>query len=175
MEFKKPDLHKPRLRLDKPKTALVSKEFLKYYLKKNPEAEIRTVTKMREVMARFHEEVANIISTTRDGFELPMIGYIVVASCDRPHKKNSEGMYDFKKSAELNAGVKHINFDTDMKLCKILFTLYPIKYKFTLSKLWCFKATKRFRKIVSTNYKKNYQIFFELKRYMKVSSLFRNI
>jgi hypothetical protein len=175
MSFKKPDVKKPRLRLNENRKSLVSKEFFEYYKDKNPDTTIDSLKTFKNVLNTFHTELAKTISTTRDGFELPMIAYILVVSCERPKKENSISMFDFKQSSELGVGVKHVNFDTDTKLCKIMTTLSPIKYKFALSPLWSFKATKTFRKIVSDNYKKFYSLFYELPKNKKVSHLFKNI
>lgn len=171
--FKKPDVNKPRLRLDINKELVIDETFFNCFREKYPKSPITKLKDAKNILKDFHLEVANVISTERDGFELPMVGNLIVLSCERPNKDKASKMVDFKKSAELGVVVRHTNFETDMKICKIGFTMGALKYKIKMAGIWKFKATQSFSRIISKNYKKNYKTFIEIPKYKFISTLFK--
>lgn len=171
------DVLKPRYRKDKDlKIKLVSHKFFEVFSQKYPKNKIDDYSKMREVLKCFHEEVTDVISTEREGFDLMNIAYLITVGYEPEDNVLQEGKkyINQKLTNEYGKVIPYLNLDTDGKFCKIFVSMELPKYKFKYKKSWGFTACRPFKKKVSIEFKKNYNRFIVLDKeepYRKIFSL----
>lgn len=171
------DVFKPRYRKDKGlKIRLVNNNFFEVFNKKHPKSKIDSYSKAREVLKCFHEEVTDIVSTEREGFDLMNIAYLITIGYEPKDEvlQSNKKYVNQKLTNEYNKVIPYLNLDTDGKFCKIFFSMELPKYKFKYKKSWGFTACRPFKKKVSVEFKKNYNKFVVLEKeesYRKVFSL----
>lgn len=167
--FKKPDLNAPRFRSSK--HSVLNKELYKNFLKANPQYNI-TYVEFKNIITTFNKNITQAAVDNRNGIELlHNIGYIFLASCERPKKQN----IDMKKSNEYGVITNHKNWDSDNKLLKIFF-VHKDSYKgLTYKNLWGFKAVRNFKRNASKSFVENYTNYISLDLYTKPSSLFNGV
>jgi hypothetical protein len=167
--FKKPDLSAPRFRPSK--HVVLTKELYKKFLKANPDYDI-TYENFKKIITTFNKNIVQGAIDNRSGIELPQnIGYVFLASCEKPKKQN----IDIKKSTEYGVIANHKNWDSDNKLLKIFFVNKDSYRGLTYKNLWGFKPIRNFKRNASKAFIENYNNYISLDLYTKPSSLFNRI
>lgn len=167
------DRKKPRRNLSILTKNLITKECFNEYLKEHPNSKL-TYNNFKKVMKVMNEEIIHTIAYYKDGYELPLLGYFIVLSCETSFKdeKNKGRFIDFGASLKNKKLIKHLNYDTDMRMPKIFFTMYPMKYKFIYRQFWKFEPSRGFKKLVSNSFRENHRKFVEISKYEKPSSFY---
>lgn len=139
-------------------------DFKKLY----PQYKNKTPGELRKMIVAINEEIANVVSETRDGVEFPeSLGYMFVGTCNRP--KNNP---DYNKYYKEKIKVQHRNFESDNYLAKIFYTNFANKYGFKYRELWKFRASKDFSHKVSVTYPLKWTIFVKVDNFIKISDMF---
>lgn len=133
-------------------------------------AKYLSAKQIKQILIEFNKEVAATVIDKRDGVEIPsQIGHVFVGTCPRTKNKN----INYKKTAEVGKAVQHMNWETDNNLAKIFFTTYASRYKFKNNELWGFSATRSFKRALSKEYPKRWNVYIQVDPHVKITSLFR--
>lgn len=172
------DRHKPRYRKDKGlKIKLVSHEFFNLYREKFPKSKIDSYTKMRSVLKCFHEHVTDIVSTSRQGFDLMNLAYIItVGYLPTDEYRNKETRFiNYKLSNEHDKKIKYLNLETDGRYCKIFFSMDLPRYKFKYKKAWAFTPCRTFKAKVSKEFRANFNKFILMEHGEPYRNIFNSL
>lgn len=123
------------------------------------------------ILKCFHYYLIEEVIDKRDGFLLPeQLGHIFLGTCNRP--KNMKTNY---KLAYENNGldIKHENWESDQKLCKIFYTNFSNKYRFHNQELWAFVPLRSFKKRVSVAYREYWKRYIVIEPYKKISYYYK--
>lgn len=168
-KFLKADLSAPRYRTVK--RGLAGKPLYASFYKKHPDLKgVISNIQYREIVKEFNKEIMEAVCENRDGVELPeSLGFLFIGAIKYTR---SQKAIDYTKSRELNKTVYHKNWDTDMKIGKLIFTMLPAKYKMKDGNMWAFKASRKFSRMVSKNFKFNYERYMDI-THQRISHLFK--
>lgn len=163
--FKKPDLNAPRYR--RSRCSMVNDDFMKEFYSKYPKYEGKSSTKeVNKVLSTFNTLLWKDVIKTRDGVELPEgLGIIFVGTCQPPKKYNP----DYNLSKELCSRVRHRNFESDNYLCKIFYSNFANKYRFSFRELWAFNAFRDFSRETSDEYPKNWKMYLQVENHIFIN------
>lgn len=172
-EIKKPDLNAPRCRpsVHRIITKLnnnnaTDHKFLQEFKALHPQYKL-TNDQANNILNVFHGKLWDHALKNRDGVELPEgLGFVFLGTC-KPAKK-----YNVDYGAFLKDGiqVRHRNFESDSKLAKIFYTNFANKYKFRNREMWCFTATRDFKRAVPEVYRANWKIYVEVENGRNISN-----
>ena len=180
-EFKKPDLNAPRCKagvhhLIKKIGNQFSKgeythSFLKEFKEKYPQYKDMSMNDALSILTIFHDKLWNHALHNRDGVELPEgLGYIFIGTCASGKKYN----VDFGNSIKHGVTVRHRNFESDNYLGKIFYTNFASKYKFKNREMWCFTATRDFKRSVPEVYRENWNVYVKVESGRSISRYVKN-
>lgn len=158
-KIKPNDRKAKRFRYSAGRINVLNKELFEHYKELYPKTEIDYKT-FKLIIKVAHDVILDIIINDRDGYQFPfMLGYIFVGSYIPVTKP-----VDHKKSLEIGYEVRHNNYETDGRACKIFYSSYASKYKLVNRQLWKFTPHRNFKDTVSSNFKKNYKLYKEINR-----------
>ena len=155
--FKKPDLNAPRHRPKK--FNLTNKEVYNEFLNLYPKYKGTDYNVLKNIISKFNQSIWEEAISNRDGIELPeQLGFIFIGTCDP-----SEHLVE----------ITNRNWESDQYLAKIFYTNYETKYRFKFHDLWCFSATRVFKRTVAKEYPKEWKKYIKVANVLKISRLFR--
>jgi hypothetical protein len=125
--FKNPDLNAPRFRPSK--HVVLTKKLYKKFLEAYPDHDI-----------------------SYEMFKPENLGYVFLASCEKPKKQN----IDIAKSKKYGVIANHKNWDSDNKLLKIFFVNKNSHRGLTYKGLWAFKPIRNFKRTASKAFIENW-------------------
>lgn len=164
--YKKPDVNAPRYRrgwLD-----VLGSELYDKFKAANPEIEIDYKT-FKTIIRTFNRKIVEKVLEHRDGVEFPgQLGYLFIGTC--PKTK----MADHVTSSEYDRKIHFTNYDSNQYICKIFYSNYGTKYKFSNRELWYFVPGRKFKRAASAVFIKNWNRFIKVSPFSKVSGLFRS-
>lgn len=144
-----------RFRASRGRTNILTKELFEAYKESHPNSEINDFKTFKSIIKDFNESIVNLVTTDRDGFQLPYnLGTIFLGAY-----KPSTNPIDRRTSEKLGYEVKHKNYETDGLACKIFYSSYIVKYKLAHRQLWLFSPHRSFKTRASNSFKKNYKLF----------------
>jgi transcriptional antiterminator len=152
MAYKIPDRKAPR---NRPKSvSIMSTTELMKFRTKHPEYVDLTLKDFSDIIRAFNSEVINTATSNRDGVVLPEnIGRLSIITFSRPKKK----IVDFGTSNKTGILSFFKNWNTDNRLCKIMYNSTVKKYGNKNSRFYGFLPTREFKKEVSLAVNKNWQ------------------
>ncbi len=103
---------------------------------------------------------------SRDGVELPELGNLFIGSW----KGSKKGATAWKQSVELGIRVSHRNWDTDNRLCKIVYSNYHTRLKNRA--IWYFTGVRQFKRAVKTVASKNWTKYIRMDDFRNLQLLF---
>lgn len=166
--YNAPDLNAPRYR--KKSLSFSNAKFFKEFKEKYPAYKDLDNKVLKEIIAHFNGLIWENVIEEREGMSLPQsLGFLFIGSCTAKKAFNA----DHTKSAKLGVKVKNLNYDTDNKLCKIVYTNYANKYAFKYREIWGFQAVRQFKRNVSKVYSENWQKYIVLDEFITIAQLFR--
>ena len=166
--YKAPDLNAPRYR--KKALSLLNADFYKEFKDKYPQYKDLDNKILKEIIVTYNGLIWENVINEREGVEFPeSLGYVFIGSCTSQTRFGA----DHNKSVQTGVKVKNLNWDTDGKLCKIVYTNYSFKYTFRFRDLWSFTAVRQFKRSVSHAYKEQWQKYIVLYDLIKVSQVFK--
>ena len=167
-DFKKPDVKAPRVRA---KTLnLINRKTFERFIEKYPEYKGRDYEQFKEILFNFNEALWHTALEHRDGVELPeSLGNIFIGTCWRTKRKN----INFGKSAQYEKTLTNQNHETDGKVCKIFYTNYQNKYRFSNRILWMFKGARDFKRTLAKTYPENWKKYMHIDPNLKINKLYR--
>lgn len=122
---------------------------LREFKREYPEHKDITIGQFGVIITQFNKNILEEVSTSRNGISLPeWIGQLLVMSFPRGKRR----AIDFKESNRTGVKTYIRNWDTDDRMCKIVY--HTGKHSIRYSNLWGFTATKGFKTKVSQVYKK---------------------
>jgi hypothetical protein len=159
---------KPRFR--QTARSLLNSGVYSEFLKKYPEHSAHTQELFEKIVNTYNGMIQDVIINERDGIELPEgLGYIFVGSCKPTIKEN----VDISKSKQVGKKIFNRNLGTDGYVCKIFYTNYESKFKFTHRALWKFKGVRQLTRNLSKVYREDWPKYVIVEEYMKISTLVR--
>lgn len=118
-----------------------------------------TLKEFSSIVRAFNEAVIEEVINNRDGVILPEnIGKLSIMTFSRPKKK----IIDFGKSNETGKIHYHRNWETDNRLCKIVYNYKVNNNANKNSMLFGFVPCREFKKKVSETINKNWQKYLYL-------------
>jgi hypothetical protein len=152
MAYNIPDRTAPR---NRPKAAsIMSTDELIKFKKKHPEYPDLTLKDFSVIIRAFNSEVIEAAVSNRDGVVLPEnIGRLSIITFSRPKKK----IVDFGTSNKTGTLSFFKNWNTDNRLCKIMYNSTIKNYGNKNSRFYGFLPTREFKKAVSIAVNKNWQ------------------
>lgn len=167
--FKSPDLNGPRYRIEK--EVVDDNEFYKNFYEKYPEHRKYSIKELRKIIHNAHGALYKTVIDHRDGIELPEgLGYVFIASCALHKKKRN---VDFARSKQYGMVVDHKNWETDGRVCDIVYTNYPVKYKIKDNNIWGFTAIRYFSRAASAAFRNNHLKYIIVDNEIRISRLFQ--
>ena len=162
-----PDKSAPRYREEC--HTFFTNEFRDAFREKYPEHKDITLKELREIVTTFNEEMVDVMINNRSGVELPDgLGYVFMASCDRPRVEN----INFAKSQELGTKVQYTNTQSDNKLLKIFYSNYSTRHSFQHKQAWFFKAGRETKIKASQAFAQDSSRYADASPNRKISKLF---
>jgi hypothetical protein len=150
-EFNKPDVKASRYRPEV--YNVLNKKFFDKFKEKYSKYKDLDNTKLRLVIKRFNELIADAVIEKRDGIQLPeQIGWLFIGACETSKKQNT----DFAKSNKYGVRVTNNNWNTDGRLAKIFFTNYAPKHRIKNREFWSFVACRNFKRSVAKSFSENW-------------------
>ena len=166
--FKKPDVKAPRHRpigLN-----VMDNELFERFKEKYPEYKDRDYKEFKKINYTFNEDLWHEAIEYRDGVELPeSLGNIFIGTCWKTKKKN----INYGKSAEYEKLLTNQNYDTDGKVCKIFYTNYQNKYRFTNRVMWMFQGCRDFKRTLSKYYPENWKKYIHIDPNLRINKLYK--
>lgn len=157
MAYNIPDRTAPRNK--KKSTCVMSTYELSKFRKAHPEHGDITLKDFTTILRAFNNAIMDQVILNRDGVALPEnIGKLSIITFSRPKKK----IIDFGKSNKMGTVHYHLNWNTDNRLCKIMFNYKINNYGNRNARFFGFIATREFKKKVSNTINKNWQKYFYL-------------
>ncbi len=166
--FKKPDVKAPRYRA----TCLnmMNRVLFKKFIDKYPEYKGRDYEEFKQNINTFNEALWKTALEYRDGVELPeSLGNLFIGTCWKKKSRN----INFGKSAEYGKLLTNQNYETDGKICKIFYTNYNNKYRFTNRVMWMFKGARDFKRTLAKWYPENWKMYMHIDPNLKVNKLYK--
>jgi hypothetical protein len=157
MAYNTPDRNAPRNRLKS--TSIMNTFELSKFSKKYPEYPDLTLKEFSDIIRAFNSEIINAVISNRDGVVLPEnIGKLSIITFSRSKRK----IIDFGKSNETGQLHYHMNWNTDNRLCKIMYNSSINNYGNKNSRFYGFLPNREFKKTVSDAISKNWQKYVYL-------------
>jgi len=157
MTYNIPNRKAPRNR--KKATSIMNTCELKKFTKAHPEYADLTLREFTSIVRAFNDAIVEEVIQNRDGVALPEnIGKLSIITFSRPKKK----IIDFGKSNETGQVHYHMNWNTDNRLCKIMFNYKVNNYGNKNGRFFGFIASREFKKRVSETIDRNWQKYFYL-------------
>jgi hypothetical protein len=157
MAYNIPNRKAPRNRLKS--TSIMNTFELSKFRKKHPEYLDVTLKEFSDIIRVFNSEIIDSVISNRDGVILPEnIGRLSIITFSRPKKK----IIDFGKSNKTGQLHYHMNWNTDNRLCKIMYNSAINNYGNKNSKFYGFLPNREFKKTVSVAINKNWQKYVYL-------------
>lgn len=165
--YKKPDLNAPRFKRDR--LNILNKELFDKFKKNNPSVDIDFQT-FRKIILSFNLKLRQKTMTNRDGVEFPeQLGYLFIGTC--PRKVN---MTDPITSSEYDRKINFKNWESNQYVCKIFYSNYGTKYRFSNRDMWYFVPCRKFKRSVSATFNENWNKYIKVSPISKVSSFFKD-
>jgi hypothetical protein len=167
-EFKIPDLSAPRF--VQKSHQVINDDFIKSFIEKYPKYKGLTKSNFKKIIRTFNENVWQKVIDTRDGVRLPEnLGVIFIGSC-APPKTSFNPDFSLLHKKEIIASNK--NWETDGNLAKIFFLNHTEKFKYRFKDLWVFRAGRVFKRSVSKEFPKNWNIYHKIDPKKKIGAQF---
>jgi hypothetical protein len=167
--FKNPDLNAPRFRPSK--HVVLTKKLYKKFLEAYPDHDI-SYEMFKNIIGAYNKNLIKGAIDNRSGIELPEnLGYVFLASCEKPKKQN----IDIAKSKKYGVIANHKNWDSDNKLLKIFFVNKNSHRGLTYKGLWAFKPIRNFKRTASKAFIENWNKYISIAAHIKPSSLFYGV
>ena len=167
-EFKKPDLKAPRYRPNS--INILNRQLFKKFIEKYPEYKNKDYEEFKRNINSFNEALWMSTIENRNGVELPEnLGNIFIATCWKTKRKN----IDFGKSTKYGKELSNHNHETDGKNCKIFYTNYENKYRFTNRILWTFQGCRDYKRMVAKTYPQNWKMYIHIDPNSKINKLYK--
>lgn len=164
---RKPDIKGPRYR--KTTYSILNREFFNEFKKKYPGYKNVDNKVLKEIINTYNGLLWQMVIDEREGVEIPEgLGFLFLGTAN----VKSENP-DMKASAEAGVTITHMNWPTNNKICKIIYTNYPAKYRFANREVWTFSAVRQFKRTVSKAYLENWQKYIVIDNLANISQLFR--
>jgi hypothetical protein len=158
------DLNAPRYKV-KGKFSIVNKELFKLYRQKFPESPIDNWKDFKQFLLYYLENLSKDMAVTRQGYEMPKLGFVVIGSCEKPKDRKIDHANSNIHSTELVSN----NVETDGRIAKIFFTNYPRKYRAEYKELWMFNPHRDFARYASAKFKENPDGYLKIAKFEKIS------
>lgn len=160
---------KPRIRRDTSSLIkAVTRDFHKFYKKKykNTEEFVKDPKDVRNILKVYHENVQEIVSESRGGFDLMGIGTMAIVSYPIVAKKvGPKNLVNPVLSKKFKKVINYTNLDTDGTICRIFFSFRTKESKLIFKDAWAFRGCRGFKKKVSDSFKKNFNTFISIKSF----------
>ena len=166
-----PNITGPRHR--KKRSSILTYKFINEFIAKYPvfkdlkKKEWRKI--VRSIIEDFHELIWKEIIENRNGVELPNgIGYCYVGVCTPKRRP-----IDHANSLKYNTLIRERNLNTDGKLGKICYTNSVLKYRFENQQIWCFEASRNFKRQFAKEFPENYMNYIILDSSNRIKNTFK--
>jgi hypothetical protein len=157
MAYNTPDRNASRNRLKS--TSIMNTFELSKFSRKYPEYPDLTLKEFSDIIRAFNGEIINTVISNRDGVVLPEnIGKLSIITFSRSKRK----IIDFGKSNETGQLHYHMNWNTDNRLCKIMYNSSINNYGNKNGRFYGFLPNREFKKTVSDAINKNWQKYVYL-------------
>jgi hypothetical protein len=167
-EFKIPDLNAPRF--FQKSHQVINDDFINQFIEKYPKYKGLTKTEYKNIIRKFNENVWQKVIEERDGVRLPEnIGVIFIGAC-APPKKSYNPDFNLLHTKEIVASNK--NWETDGNLAKIFFVNHAEKYKYRFKDYWVFIPSRIFKRTVSKEFPKNWNMYHKIDPKKKIGMQF---
>lgn len=169
-DFIKPDLNAPRHR--KSRCMILDEDgiFIKEFVTKFPKYKGKSKKELLEIIKTFNSLLWNDAINIRDGVELPEgLGTIFIGTC-RPSKRYNQNN---NLSIKLNSRVGHRNFESDNYTCKIFYSNFTSKYKFSFRELWSFEPCRDFKRNTSKAYVLNWKKYLQVENHIMINKQYK--
>lgn len=151
MEYKKPNRKAKRAR--KKAAVIVDYYMVKRFLKKHPEYKV-TAKEVNKIIRQFNRNMVLSVVDNRDGLRLPeRLGKLQIVGFPRTKKK----IIDFGKSNKTGVVHYYQNWETDNKICKIIYNNKLPGYAFRNCRFWGLETKRSFKEIASKAFKSMYE------------------
>lgn len=165
--YRQPDVKGPRYR--KKKHNVLNANFLEDFKKKYPAYKNVDNKILKTIIDTYNGVLWQMVIEEREGVEIPEgLGFLFIGSAtvrnDNP---------DRVVSGRMGVLINHMNMETNNKVCKILYTNYPSKYKFVNREVWTFSAVRQFKRTVSKAYLDNPNKYIVIDNLAKISNLYK--
>jgi len=165
--YKKPDLNAPRFKRERENP--LSQDLFKAFKKKNPTLDIDFQT-FKKVIHTFNRKFREKVIEHREGVEFPeSLGYLFIGTCPK-----ASGITDPITSAEYDRKLDFKNWQSNQYVCKIFYSNFGTKYRFSNSGLWYFVPCRKFKRSVSAAFRKNWNRYIKVSPISKVSNFFKD-
>lgn len=166
--YRQPDVKGPRYR--KRKHNVLNASLLEEFKKKYPAYKNVDNKVLKNVIDTYNGSLWRMVIEEREGVELPEgLGFLFVGSATAKGENPN-------RTISKNKGVliNHLNMETNNKICKIIYTNYPSKYKFANREVWTFGAVRQFKRSVSKAYLDNPDKYIVIDNLTKISNLYKS-
>lgn len=164
MDIRKPDLNAPRAKQDMGYRP-VNRSFWRKF--KRETGMKCSYIEFSNVIKTANEVIAESAVKERDGFKLMNdIGLLLILGI-----KPVKDAIDYSRGSKEGVRVKHLNLETDGKMCKIVYSTYSVKDMFLNRKLWMFDAVRTFKHEASAAFKDNHNFYRTVYGFEKSSQI----
>jgi hypothetical protein len=165
--YRQPDVKGPRYR--KRKYNVLNAAFLEDFKKKYPAYKNVDNKILKNVIDTYNGVLWQMVIDEREGVEIPEgLGFLFIGSATAKSENPNRTL-----SSKMGVLVTHMNMETNNKICKILYTSYPSKYKFVNREVWTFSAVRQFKRTVSKAYLDNPNKYIVIDNLTKISNLYK--
>ena len=165
--YRKPDIKGPRYR--KTTHSIFNTEFISEFKKKYPGYQNIDNKVLKEIIQVYNGLLWQMVIDEREGVEIPEgLGFLFLGTATVKTENP-----DNKASGEAGVAITHMNWPTNNRICKIVYTNYPAKYRFANREIWTFSAVRQFKRSVSKAYVENWQKYIVIDNLANISQLFR--
>lgn len=166
MEYKKPNVKGPRVNI--PSIPVMDKLLFDKFINNYPEHKGLKRGMFTKIIRQFNLDVIDEIIRNRDGVYLPEgIGKLCILAFPRSKKK----IIDFGTSNRTGILTYHMNWDTDNKLSKVVYSNEGSGYKITNYRFWTLLNSQLLKEKASIGFKENYEryIFIDNKKIQSIN------
>ena len=146
MDYKKPDLNKPRRRYDKGMKEVPAKDSFSEYRSLYPDSSIDTGRKLHKVHMALVRKIRENVISHRDGVKMGPLGIFQVIAIKSKHP-----YIKIKESEAAGKKIMGVNLKTDFKVAR---TIFVRKYPFNINNglIYKFYPVKEYYQAVSRNF-----------------------
>lgn len=166
-KIKNRDLSAPKIYYKKKK--IIDKDFIQKFIEEFPQYKNISRKDFENIVNEFNEKIYTFVINNPDGIELPYnLGRLFIASLPSLSAKQYNKI-DYKESIKRGVAVPHMNWDTDNKYGKVIYSTSTGPKRSPEFKMWYFVPSRKFDRAQKAAYKKLYPMYITFESRAKLT------